>query len=82
MTGHSIFSKWRTRTNPTCRTCRATATASLAVSKSPSAIYRKALAINPDFVRAREYLGEGYAVCGPPRSRPHGSWPKSKNAVA
>lgn len=26
--------------------------------------YRKALNINPDFVRAREYLGEGYAAAG------------------
>lgn len=26
--------------------------------------YRKALALNPDFVRAREYLGEGYASAG------------------
>lgn len=26
--------------------------------------YRKALAINPDFVRAREYLGEGYVSGG------------------
>jgi tetratricopeptide (TPR) repeat protein len=26
--------------------------------------YRKALAINPDFVRAREYLGEGYLAGG------------------
>jgi hypothetical protein len=26
--------------------------------------YRRALAINPDFVRAREYLGEGYAAAG------------------
>jgi tetratricopeptide (TPR) repeat protein len=26
--------------------------------------YRKALAINPDFVLAREYLGEGYVVAG------------------
>ncbi len=26
--------------------------------------YRRALALNPDFVRAREYLGEGYAAAG------------------
>jgi len=26
--------------------------------------YSKALAINPDFVRAREYLGEGYVAAG------------------
>ncbi len=26
--------------------------------------YRKALAINPDFVLAREYLGEGYVAAG------------------
>ncbi len=26
--------------------------------------YRKALSINPDFVRAREYLGEGYVAAG------------------
>lgn len=26
--------------------------------------YRKALALNPDFVRAREYLGEGYVAAG------------------
>ncbi len=26
--------------------------------------YRKALDINPDFVRAREYLGEGYVAAG------------------
>lgn len=26
--------------------------------------YRKALDLNPDFVRAREYLGEGYAAAG------------------
>jgi tetratricopeptide (TPR) repeat protein len=28
------------------------------------AFYRKALAINPDFVLAREYLGEGYVAAG------------------
>lgn len=26
--------------------------------------YQRALAMNPDFVRAREYLGEGYAAAG------------------
>ena len=27
-------------------------------------LYQRALTINPDFVRAREYLGEGYAAAG------------------
>lgn len=26
--------------------------------------YQRALALNPDFIRAREYLGEGYAAAG------------------
>ena len=47
-----------------CSTISATAIARRVGSTSGLTYYQKALAIDPNFVLAREYLGEGYVAAG------------------